>query len=196
MTDGNTIRSVAKAMELLQLLSDAGDAMTLTAISERAGLPKSTVFGILPPMPDYAVIPQHAAAQAQIFIAKNEREKGAIKSRQPANGTRTALWIMLFRTKKGDVPPVMPMIRVVTVLPVHRNRTGYPVSLIKRLMHGIIYVVRAASSSYPAMTWEITYSSRMTASLAASSSWDNPRPPLKINTVFPISTEYNIIIPP
>ena len=36
MTDGNTIRSVAKAMELLQLLSDAGEAMTLTAISERA----------------------------------------------------------------------------------------------------------------------------------------------------------------
>ena len=28
MTDGNTIRSVAKAMELLQLLSDAGEAMT------------------------------------------------------------------------------------------------------------------------------------------------------------------------
>ena len=27
MTDGNTIRSVAKAMELLQLLSDAGEAM-------------------------------------------------------------------------------------------------------------------------------------------------------------------------
>ena len=32
MTDGNTIRSVAKAMELLQLLSDAGEAMTLTEI--------------------------------------------------------------------------------------------------------------------------------------------------------------------
>ena len=31
MTDGNTIRSVAKAMELLQLLSDAGEAMTLRA---------------------------------------------------------------------------------------------------------------------------------------------------------------------
>ena len=50
MTDGNTIRSVAKAMELLQLLSDAGEAMTLTAISERAGLPKSTVFGLLTTM--------------------------------------------------------------------------------------------------------------------------------------------------
>lgn len=60
MTDGNTIRSVAKAMELLQLLSDAGEAMTLTAISERAGLPKSTVFGLLTTMRDYDVITQHA----------------------------------------------------------------------------------------------------------------------------------------
>ena len=60
MTDGNTIRSVSKAMELLQLLSDAGEAMTLTAISERAGLPKSTVFGLLTTMRDYDVITQHA----------------------------------------------------------------------------------------------------------------------------------------
>ena len=60
MTDGNTIRSVAKAIELLQLLSDAGEAMTLTAISERAGLPKSTVFGLLTTMRDYDVITQHA----------------------------------------------------------------------------------------------------------------------------------------
>ena len=60
MTDGNTIRSVAKAMELLQLLSDAGEAMTLTAISERAGLPKSTVFGLLTTMRDYDVVTQHA----------------------------------------------------------------------------------------------------------------------------------------
>ena len=59
MTDGNTIRSVAKAMELLQLLSDAGEAMTLSAISERAGLPKSTVFGLLTTMRDYDVITQH-----------------------------------------------------------------------------------------------------------------------------------------
>ena len=60
MTDGNTIRSVAKAMELLQLLSDAGEAMSLTVISERAGLPKSTVFGLLTTMRDYDVITQHA----------------------------------------------------------------------------------------------------------------------------------------
>lgn len=41
MTDGNTIRSVAKAMELLQLLSDAGEAMTLTAISDAQGCPRA-----------------------------------------------------------------------------------------------------------------------------------------------------------
>ena len=41
MADGNTIRSVAKAMELLQLLSDAGEPMTLTDISSRTGLPKA-----------------------------------------------------------------------------------------------------------------------------------------------------------
>ena len=47
MTDGNTIRSEAKAMELMPLLSDAGVAMTLTAIRARAGLPKSTVYGLM-----------------------------------------------------------------------------------------------------------------------------------------------------
>lgn len=43
MTDGNTIRSVAKAMELLQLLSDAGEAMTLTAISARRAAQEHSV---------------------------------------------------------------------------------------------------------------------------------------------------------
>ena len=60
MADGNTIRSVAKAMELLQLLSDAGEPMTLTDISSRAGLPKSTAFGLLTTMRDHDVITQHA----------------------------------------------------------------------------------------------------------------------------------------
>ena len=60
MADGNTIRSVAKAMELLQLLSDAGEPMTLTDISSRAVLPKSTAFGLLTTMRDHDVITQHA----------------------------------------------------------------------------------------------------------------------------------------
>ncbi len=60
MADGNTILSVAKAMELLQLLNDAGEPMTLTAISARAGLPRSTVFGLLTTMREYDVISQNS----------------------------------------------------------------------------------------------------------------------------------------
>lgn len=57
MADGNTIHSVAKAMELLQLLSDCG-ALTLSEISERSGFPKSTVFGLLTTMRDCNVVSQ------------------------------------------------------------------------------------------------------------------------------------------
>ena len=46
MPDGNTILSVAKAMELLQLLSGCGRPMTLKEITEQSGFPKSTVFGL------------------------------------------------------------------------------------------------------------------------------------------------------
>ena len=58
MTDGNTILSVAKAMELLQVLADAGQPMVLTAIAERTAMPKSTVFGLLTTMRNYDVIAQ------------------------------------------------------------------------------------------------------------------------------------------
>lgn len=60
MADGSTILSVAKAMELLQQLSDAREPMTLTALSERTGFPKSTVFGLLTTMREYDVVTQHA----------------------------------------------------------------------------------------------------------------------------------------
>lgn len=60
MPDGNTIRSVAKAMELLQLLCDAGEPLALGQISARAGLPRSTVFGLLTTMLDYDVVTQHS----------------------------------------------------------------------------------------------------------------------------------------
>lgn len=60
MPDGNTIHSVAKAMELLQLLNTVGEPMTLTAISARSGLPKSTVFGLLTTMRDYDVVTQRS----------------------------------------------------------------------------------------------------------------------------------------
>lgn len=50
MPDGNTIQSVAKAMELLQLLSVGGRPMTLKEITMQAAMPKSTVFGLLTTM--------------------------------------------------------------------------------------------------------------------------------------------------
>lgn len=58
MTDGNTILSVAKAMELLQVLAEAAEPLPLTVISERAAMPKSTVFGLLTTMRNYDVIAQ------------------------------------------------------------------------------------------------------------------------------------------
>lgn len=58
MPDGSTVLSVAKAMELLQQLSDAGEPLTLTALSARTGFPKSTVFGLLTTMRDVDVVTQ------------------------------------------------------------------------------------------------------------------------------------------
>ena len=58
MPDGSMILSVAKAMELLQLLNSAGGPVTLTALSERSGFPKSTVFGLLTTMREYGVVAQ------------------------------------------------------------------------------------------------------------------------------------------
>ena len=58
MPDGNTILSVSKAMELLQLLSADGRPMTLKEIAQQAGFPKSTVFGLLTTMREYDVVSQ------------------------------------------------------------------------------------------------------------------------------------------
>ena len=58
MQDGNIILSVSKAMELLQLLSQAGQPMSLTELSARSGYPKSTVFGLLTTMRAHDVITQ------------------------------------------------------------------------------------------------------------------------------------------
>ncbi len=58
MMDGNIILSVAKAMELLQLLSQAGKPVSLTELTQRCGYPKSTVFGLLTTMRSYDVITQ------------------------------------------------------------------------------------------------------------------------------------------
>ena len=58
MANGNTILSVAKAMELLQALSRAGRPLTLKDLSEGCSFPKSTVFGLLTTMREYDVISQ------------------------------------------------------------------------------------------------------------------------------------------
>lgn len=58
--DGNIILSVAKAMELLQVLSSAGKELSLKEISAQCGYPKSTVFGLLTTMREYGVVAQGA----------------------------------------------------------------------------------------------------------------------------------------
>ena len=58
MVDGNIILSVAKAMEILQILSRAEKPLLLKELSEQSGYPKSTVFGLLTTMRTYDVVTQ------------------------------------------------------------------------------------------------------------------------------------------
>lgn len=58
MKNSGTVRSVAKAMELLQLLSERGEPLTLTEIAQRQGLPKSTAFGLLNTLREYEMVTQ------------------------------------------------------------------------------------------------------------------------------------------
>ena len=58
MVDGNIILSVAKAMELLQLLSRSKKPLSLKELSAQCGYPKSTVFGLLTTMRTYDVVTQ------------------------------------------------------------------------------------------------------------------------------------------
>ena len=60
VVDGNIILSVAKAMELLQTLSQAGKPLSLKELAQQCGYPKSTVFGLLTTMRTYDVITQTA----------------------------------------------------------------------------------------------------------------------------------------
>jgi len=56
--DGNIILSVAKAMELLQILSQAGRPLSLKELTNLCGYPKSTVFGLLTTMRLHDVVTQ------------------------------------------------------------------------------------------------------------------------------------------
>ncbi len=58
MVDGNIILSVAKAMELLQLMNQAGKPLLLKDLAALCGYPKSTVFGLLTTMRAYDVVTQ------------------------------------------------------------------------------------------------------------------------------------------
>jgi DNA-binding IclR family transcriptional regulator len=58
VVDGNIILSVAKAMELLQLMDQAGKPLLLKELAALSGYPKSTVFGLLTTMRAYDVVAQ------------------------------------------------------------------------------------------------------------------------------------------
>lgn len=58
MMDGNIILSVAKAMGVLQILSQAESPLSLKELATRCGYPKSTVFGLLTTMRAYDVAAQ------------------------------------------------------------------------------------------------------------------------------------------
>ena len=58
MENRGTVRSVAKAMELLQLLSERGEPLSLTEIARLQELPKSTAFGLLNTLREYEMVSQ------------------------------------------------------------------------------------------------------------------------------------------
>lgn len=58
MENRGTVRSVAKAMELLQLLSERGESLSLTEIARMQELPKSTAFGLLNTLREYEMVSQ------------------------------------------------------------------------------------------------------------------------------------------
>ena len=58
MSEQPMIQSVAKAMHLLELLSQARSPLTLTELHLRTGWPRSTIFGLLSTMREYRVVSQ------------------------------------------------------------------------------------------------------------------------------------------
>lgn len=68
MQEGKIIQSVAKAMQLLDLLAAANEPMSLAEISQRTGCPKSTVHGLLSTMRDYSVIAQDEQGRYMLGI--------------------------------------------------------------------------------------------------------------------------------
>lgn len=60
MSASSHVQSVAKAMQLLDCMSDAGRPLSLQELSQRTGWAKSTIHGLLSTMREYAVIEQSA----------------------------------------------------------------------------------------------------------------------------------------
>ena len=58
MQEGKTIQSVAKAIKLLDILTETPAALTLAELSTKTGWPKSTVHGLLSTMRESSVIAQ------------------------------------------------------------------------------------------------------------------------------------------
>ena len=60
MEGGKKIRSVDKAMVLLELLGAGRSPLTLSELEQRSGLPKSTIHGLLSTMREHHMVSQQA----------------------------------------------------------------------------------------------------------------------------------------
>lgn len=70
--ENGPVQSAAKALRLLGLLMEAHQPLTLAALSEQTGWPKSTIHGLLSTMRESAVVDQQsdgATASACGFLS-------------------------------------------------------------------------------------------------------------------------------
>lgn len=67
-SEGKTIRSLSKAIHLLDVLSELGQPATLTELYQRTGWPKSTIHGLLSTMRDAGLIEQTPAGRYWLGI--------------------------------------------------------------------------------------------------------------------------------
>ena len=56
--EGKTIHSVAKAIRLLDILTESGQPASLTELYQKTGWPKSTIHGLLSTMRESGLIEQ------------------------------------------------------------------------------------------------------------------------------------------
>ena len=68
MNEPKTIQSVAKAMTLLDLLSEASAPLSLSEISQKTKWPKSTIHGLLSTMREFSVIAQDEEGRYSLGI--------------------------------------------------------------------------------------------------------------------------------